>query len=210
MKKINILFVSVFLSMFGCGGKTVGIGGDWEYTCNVNLLDSTTDCTGAVIELFDSLANEKGLFQVDLTNYTQLCVVVSICDPTGWTLNIGNSPGNNGGGGDYHERSNDSELEILDTTLTVYGNQPSESQRLLQDPSFVPATGCCERKFFISDGNLSIAEPKHQIDSPFVFRINQPDPEGEPDALLYVAFNRTVGMEQRDGTGTQYAKISLR
>ena len=49
-------------------------------------------------------------------------IIVEISGPTGWWLNLGNSPTNNGSGGDGGTFSYDSELDMHDAGLMISGN----------------------------------------------------------------------------------------
>jgi len=49
-------------------------------------------------------------------------IIIEIEGPTGWWLNLGNSPTNNGAGGDGGTFSYDSELDMHNTQLMISGN----------------------------------------------------------------------------------------
>src|SRR5687768_10590506 len=63
--------------------------------------EGTLTCSGDVGETaIQALAGERARLVVDMTNATELRVAFELCDPDGYVLNIGDSPSNNGGGGD--------------------------------------------------------------------------------------------------------------
>ncbi len=182
------------------------------YTCQVNVVTGTSNCGGPVTQLL--LSGGRANFKVDLTGYTYLRTTVSVCNPVGWVLNIGNSDTNDGGGGDGGTFSNDSEVQIENTTLTAirndYGIAAGAPNPLLSVPGFLPASGCVTREILISDSRLETTSPPHVVNSPYLFRINQPDAEGTPDALLWVGLNKVVSGTSRTGTGLETAEFCLR
>lgn len=176
--------------------------------CTVDTVASTSTCTGRVTAL--ELSAGQGRLRVDLAGLTALRLMVAICDPSGWVLNVGNSPGNDGYGGDAGEFSNDSELQLMGTTLSVYANDDGASAQLLSDASFVPASGCVSREVEVSDGKVTTLAPAHAVDSPYVFRLNQPDSTGTPDAVIYIGLNRVVRSDSpRVGSGLRAASVCL-
>ena len=140
----------------------------------------------------------------------------TVCNPTGFTVHIADSPSNDGYAGDRGERSNDAEIHLTGTTLVAYANdfgRAVEVGDLLAVDDYVGAAGCSSRTLIVGDGY--IASPTGdfaRVDSTYAMRINPPtDEEGPPDGTWYVGFDRTVGGESyRDGNGWVSASICLR
>ncbi|MFH1130390.1 MAG: hypothetical protein V1754_03585 [Pseudomonadota bacterium] len=185
-----------------------------NFKCSVDVTKNTTDCSGAVSEVV--LRDQEAAFKVDLSGCSELILTARICDPRDWLLHIGNSPTNDGGSGDAGEFANDSELQINKTSLAVFINQYGQASGIskvaLEDSSFVPSSGCVDRTFIVSDGSLATVYPTHSVKSPYIFRMNQPDFEGQPDALLWVGLNRVffTGYFHRTGSGVRSATFQIR
>jgi hypothetical protein len=177
-------------------------------TCSVNLTANTTTCSGTIAQ--QSLSGGQGVFKTDLTGCTTLEVSLYLCNPTSWVFHIGDSPSNDGYGGDGGDFSNDAELQLLGTTLAFYPNDYTTMTPLLTDSSFVSSSGCATRTFTIKDSYLATASPAHTVSSVYGFRLNAADSEGTPDAIIYVGLNRTVGSSSRTGTGIQTATITIK
>jgi len=59
-----------------------------------------------------------------MTGRSTLGMSITLCNPTNWVVNLGDSPSNDGGGGDATQFSNDAEIQIfMPTGLTIYSNQ---------------------------------------------------------------------------------------
>jgi hypothetical protein len=180
-----------------------------SYACVADPTTANSTCSGPIVS--QMMGSGQAVFQVDLTGFSQLYLALTICDPTDWVLNIGNSPSNNGAGGDAAQFSNDSELQIQNTTFAVYGNQNASTPLLLTDPAFIPGAGCVNRGIIVGDSLVETLSPPHTVTSPYVFRINQPDTEGQPDALFYVGLNRVVSIgSPRTGSGVSLASFCLK
>jgi hypothetical protein len=179
-------------------------------SCVVDVQASTTTCSGPIVA--EALQGGRARLRVDLTGCTRLEVNAVICDPKGYVLDIGDSPTNDGFGGDAGSSSNDAEVQIWDLALTAYADDyvPPAGDLLLTDDAFVPATGCVDRKLTISDGRLETLVPYHVMTSPYFFRLNHPDKEGKPDAVVYVGLNRVVAGGARTGSGLRSATFTLR
>jgi hypothetical protein len=150
---------------------------------------------------------------VDMTAFTQMELTVSLCNPTGWTVHVGDSPTNNGGGGDASTFSNCAELQLLDTTMTGLTNDydPVHPGPLFTSPGYMPATGCTTFTWIVSDQRVQSSSPVLDYTSPYLLRLNPPaDLEGPPDALWYVGLDRTYGEATRSGTGVQTGHFCLR
>jgi hypothetical protein len=137
--------------------------------------------------------------------------------PEGWTVNIGDSPTNNGFAGDSGSLplGQNAEVQILDSTLSVFHgatappvDQIAHAQLALQDGSI---------KFVVEDQFLSWGNPYTFLDAhQFVKNLFfLPDPVGAGEnRTLYVGLNRVVfpadppGQDvSRNGCGARHAII---
>jgi hypothetical protein len=145
---------------------------------------------------------------------SELVLSVRVCDPTGWTVHVGDSPSNDGGGGDAGQFSNDAEAQLLGLELAVISNQMHPSgpaTDLYRNPAYVGATGCTDFRWTVRDQFFGSDRGAISVTSPYALRIDPPsDSEGPPDALWYVGLNRTYGSAARTGTGATSAAFCLR
>ena len=89
-----------------------------DYTCSITIrggeIYSTCQEPVEIVQRDD--ANGRAIVRVDMQsmgNWNCLNATAVIANPEGWVLNVGNSPTNNGYGGDGATFSNDSETEIV-------------------------------------------------------------------------------------------------
>ena len=61
--------------------------------------------------------------------------------PTGWTVNIGDSPTNNGASGDAATQSRDAEMQIRDQSMAVFGNDHTVGSKTLTQLNSLGLTG---------------------------------------------------------------------
>jgi hypothetical protein len=131
--------------------------------------------------------------------------------PTNWTVNIGDSSTNNGGGGDAATQSNDAEVQVLNTTMTALGRDATPPPKNLVDvPSFV-ANG---RTVIIEVSNnfvgWSSLNGSGTLNSIYLYALNgQADSEGPVNYDIYAAFNRVISDTSRTGTGVGSVTIDL-
>ena len=131
--------------------------------------------------------------------------------PTNWTVNIGDSSTNNGGGGDAGTQSNDAEIQVLGATMTALGRDATPFPKNLIDvPGFV---GNGQTVVFeVSNDFLGWSSPSStsSLSSIFLFALNgQADTEGPVNFDIYAAFNRVISDTSRTGTGVGSVIIDL-
>jgi hypothetical protein len=128
--------------------------------------------------------------------------------PTGWALNVGDSPTNNGFGGDAGTVPGNAELQVLDDSLSVYSSatSPEDLDRLafqhlgLTDGAL---------NLVVADQSLSWGQPYSLLETPNVPRLFAiPDAEGDGRSF-YVGLNRVVGNTSRVGCGARRVLISF-
>lgn len=133
----------------------------------------------------------------------------------GWSLNIGDSPTNDGYGGDSASNSNDAELQILNNTLSVYASDYGQSKLIRSEPGIVPTTSSRNIRFKISNNKVEYWKNKDQSTKKTVTNSNlfafdgRNDAEGPEDYKLYLGINRVIGGTARTGTGIRLVDIYL-
>jgi hypothetical protein len=166
-----------------------------------------------------SSAGPRSVLALELPSRRSLVrVSFEVCDPNGVWLGVGDSPSNDGGGGDDAQFSNDAELELKWTTLWVFGNDYSRGsdnhvQILASQPAFVTGSGCTQRTLVLGDQLVRSASPALDVRSPYALRVDPPaDHEGTPDRQWYFGVNRSVGSTAPDrvGSGLAWLEICVR
>jgi len=135
---------------------------------------------------------------------------------TGWTLNIGDSPSNNGYSGDSGHQSRDGEVQILEGNLGVYGDDFMEADpqtgKVLASAKALAVPGSTVI-FEVSDNRLTWQNNlglDGALKSPYIFSLNgQEDKEGKSNYDIYVGINRVVN-GGRCGSGACRVRIKLR
>jgi len=133
-------------------------------------------------------------------------------NPTGWLVNIGDSSTNNGYGGDSSTQSNDSELQIVNGTLSIYLSDVGGGTLLVSEPNAAPANG--RIKLEISNNKVYYYNYTTGVSrtwtSSYIFALNgQSDSEGPVNYTLYAGINRVVGSTSRVGSGVATATITF-
>lgn len=185
--------------------------GNCGYRCTYDTQHGTSDCAGAVTTMDGTPA--APVAQIDLSNFRELELTLHLCNPRGWVLNLGDSPSNNGYGGDSGQFSNDAEVQVVNEALGVYSNDfnPEGGAHLLyQNASFGSLSGCVVRRLLVRDGQLQSPSPVISLQSPYLLRLDGQDQEGPPDRRWFLALNRVIANTERSGTGLHRAELCLR
>eukprot|EP00057_Strongylocentrotus_purpuratus_P009497 XP_011663971.1 PREDICTED: signal peptide, CUB and EGF-like domain-containing protein 1 isoform X8 [Strongylocentrotus purpuratus] len=139
--------------------------------------------------------------------------------PRNWTLDISDSPGGDGMGGDGDLTSNMAELQIRDKQMRVYSNglsgYTSETLNgglLLKIVDDVVEAGT-KLKLEIADEKVrwnNRENSKGVMESRYLFMLNGQTPEyGEMDHDIYVGLNRVPSSTSRTGSGLCRATIIM-
>jgi hypothetical protein len=207
-----LLVVPSFAGSFGTG----------TYTCVVRISPTASNtCTDGVVTVTVNSGNQR-VVQIDLNQgftWHSVNLIADFCTPSGWTLNIGDSPTNNGGGGDSGTTAHDSEVELNGTTLGVYysdvgGNGPHSTLR-----NAVSSGGCFTTQWTVIEDAFSFDDDGNTADAPrfaasgrlgtptslFDFPgYNESDPQDTSGIWaddLFVGLNRSIGTSTRSGSG---------
>jgi len=149
-----------------------------------------------------------GSLKIDMTGYCKANFVVEYeGQPSGWTVDIGDSPTNNGYGGDAGTTVNSAELQLLNNTMTAYSRALSPGVVIpLGSRTFDLQYGAV--KFSVSNGALSSGQPYSAIVDSRLFSF--PDSIGSDSSFIYAAFNSVISPTAgRDGHGARRVMITL-
>lgn len=208
----------------GTPSSTGGSSGEsiTGYSCSVDVVLATNDCTGGPIQV-TQLGDSKGTLRVNMTGYKQLSLRVEVTNPTGYILDIGDSPCVDGGGGDCGWYSNDAELDVQRNadgavTLSMYASdlisRTNGTVVLGTIPGFFDAAGSSSRTLVLSDGKVCAENSSSCWESSALLRIGALDAENPtPDGYWYIGLNRVVWNQFRDppreGSGVRKAMLKL-
>ena len=212
-----------------------------QYECDVDVTAGTSTCDASHGVTVQSLtAGGYGTMEIDLGSYVgsssatcsaavpcangQTCVN-GVCEghdggvqfdltannPQGYWFHLADSPTCNGWGGDGGQFSNDAEIQLLNTTLSLFGTDGNNGADLGDSNPFVPASGLSTRSIWVADEVVQSFDPCYTVNSPYALRLNAPDPEGAPDALWYVGLNGVYsGESDRRGSGLTKVHLCIR
>ena len=169
--------------------------------------------------------NGPEIHTIDMTGYEVLEMKIEIADAQlegPWLLNIGNSPSNDGAGGDGGDFSNDSELDITgdghNFTLQLYANEyfstPGAVLANLTDlfptatntTTWILRVKIADQKMCVLNENTGASI---DVTSQYIFRLGGPDAEaGQNDFIYYTAFNCVISWNS-DRTGSGVTKVTF-
>jgi hypothetical protein len=127
--------------------------------------------------------------------------------PTGWTVNIGNSPRNTGTQGDGRTGTDDAQISIFERDLLVYGNEGNDNAQLVRVQN-VLATDTTQLFIVVGSGEIvwSVGDIAERLTSRYLF---MPTTDAGP-LTFFAAFNRTIGATgSREGAGVVAVQVWL-
>lgn len=182
-------------------------------SCELDFVEGYVDC-GAPFQV--DASDGRARVAIDVPDNYEMRVDLEICDPREWVLNIGDSPTNDGGGGDYGSTSNDAELQIFGTRLDVFGNDFAlrSPDRWRTVPGLLQGPECdCERVTArVRDQEIIVRTERREyvFRGEVLLRLAPPrDREGAPDSRWFVALNRVIDGAHRQGNGVARATITV-
>ena len=130
----------------------------------------------------------------------------------GAMINVGDSPSNDGIGGDAGDTSHNAEMVIVDGDLWVFGDDGMDAagNRQISAERSVVGPGN-EFTVQVADGRLELRLPggEQVIEAGHFFALDgQRDDSGAVDYDIYAAFNRTIAGGER-GAGVEQVTITL-
>jgi hypothetical protein len=210
MKRLIFIFLNIILPLNGVFAQT---------DCIIDLTNNTHTCGPiSAISVLSSPHHSQSVVKVTLeraisnSGYAKAVFEVSYgSEPTGWTVNIGDSPSNNGWSGDGANQSHDSEMQILGTAMSLYGNDYTPEPRLLSKVDNIVTTGDT-LALTVCNEYLAWESPHKtgELHSPYLYALNgQSDDEGPINYDIYAAFNRVIASSGRNGIGVSQVHIHL-
>jgi hypothetical protein len=183
-------------------------------SCTLMTRDGELSCdresSSVVVE---SAGRGRVLLRVDLAQHRRARFVVTYgAQATGWTVDIGDSIGNDGWGADDGQQAMDAELQVVGTTLSLYGNDLMPGGRLLlEEPNVVAPYSQTELVISDREATWSRAPNWGGGPSPYLFALSrQYDWEGPANFEIFAAFNRVIsGRTDRTGRGVEMVEIYL-
>lgn len=146
-------------------------------------------------------------------------------NPTGYSLNIGDSRTNNGWSGDAGTQSHDAELQVQNNSFTVFGSDYMPGSKQLTLPADGDSDPKAQENFFKSGKRTRIrinhnkvswwfgSESESQakvLTSPYLFNLNDSaDAEGSSQPEIHIGLNRTIYSASRSGSGITTVYIYL-
>ncbi len=154
---------------------------------------------------------------LDMAGVSGFQLKATFQNPTGYVIDIGDSPTNDGIGGDEGTTCHNAEIRLQGALMTVFGNEESPVV-LLPQTSVIAASGSSELRLLVEDGRIAEAPERSAttVVSPYALRLDPPPcspPLGTPDAIWYLGLNRVVDLTnspERTGSGLLTATLCMR
>lgn len=188
-----------------------------QYACTIGISPSSNNCTEGEITVTTNSGAQR-VARIDLNGgYLRLDAFADVCSPSGWWLHFGDSPTNDGGGGDAGTTTHDAETYDLDSSVQFFGT--FNSSRGLLDPwfqafSITPATGCFRVQWSIMQGQILFNGTGNPSNSSSIvittingfehapyLEADSEDPNSADANFWYTGINRTINNASRSGVG---------
>lgn len=198
------------------------------FSCKIGVSPTTQDdCSGTAVVKPLTASGIQRRVEIDLDaqkSWKTFVLRTRVCDATGWTVNIGDSPTNDGWGGDTESTSHDAEAQALNGALAVYRSDIGSGNYLACQFAGPPSTaGCITQDWIINNDSLKFdsntGDPSNALkvctgaalfDFPGYDEADAEDPTCTYADKLYVGLNGVVdGDPSRVGTGVQQACFFL-
>ncbi len=206
-----------------CGVACAVPGRDAHVACTVDIAAGRNDCAGTpAAGLVQDATRAFG--RLDLAAHAELRVDAEVCGPAqGVLLAIGNSPSNDGFGGDGGDNSYDTEVLVADRRVGVYPGDVARGHGVAvqewQDwlPALAPGQ-CTTVTVAYANGRVRFehaADPagsRLELVSPHMFQLDEAagEVEGAPDRLLFLGLDTVSnGRADRGGSGLQRATLTF-
>lgn len=180
--------------------------------CTVDVERGTHDCPTPTVRM-ETLGGGAATATLDLTPFTSLSAVLHVCDPSGITFHVADSPSCNGFGGDSGDFSHSGELHTVDNKVLLLGDDAFYAANggggLVQEvQGFLPSTGCSSQDITMNVHGAHSNGAAFTVENDHVLSLNaDTDDEGRPDALWFLALNRTYATASRSGQGLRSVSL---
>jgi hypothetical protein len=173
-----------------------------QITFKSALANSPAPCTGW----------KEAVLKIDLRGCTQANVVVEYeGTPKDWTVNLGDSPTNDGFAGDAGTTPNNAEMWIVNEDLSVAngGNAPGVIDNPIARLDMALTDSAL--KFVVKNQYLSIGNPAGLLQTPNTKKLFAiPDTAVAAEGSnIYLGINRTIANPSRRGCGARRVLINL-
>lgn len=184
-------------------------------TCTISTSRETVSCDAGAPVWVATTTGTGMVVGIDLSGYSYAIIRGGISGGSGWLLNLGDSPTNNGYCGDAGTTSNDSELWITGTNVYLCDSDRGGSDYLWTWTGALSATSAFQ--IMVADGAVSFqnrgtgAYKVYGSDTVFQVDGDEPDAEaGTNDTRLWLGLNRVIsGPGSRTGSGMGDLTVSL-
>jgi hypothetical protein len=129
-------------------------------------------------------------------------------EPSGWTLNVGDSPTNNGFGGDAGSTVHNGELQVLDDNLAFY-NAAGVPEEVDQLTSQTLALRDGALNVVVSNQHVSWSQPYGSLDSAGLERLFAVPDMTADGRKIYLGVNRVVSGTSRLGCGARRVMVTF-
>ncbi|MCP4664109.1 MAG: hypothetical protein GY856_52665 [bacterium] len=177
------------------------------------------DLTGGAVTVLSPPQNnnecadgsQMAVLEIDIPDEcTQANILVEYeGEPEGWSLGLGDSPTNNGFGGDSGTTPNNAELQILEQQLAVYNaaSVPEEVDRLvIQDLALTDGA----IRLTVGDQAVGWGQPRAALQTSGLNRLFAiPDLDSADGSSVYLGLNRVVLNDSRRGCGVRRVLVSF-
>jgi hypothetical protein len=184
-------------------------------SCSVNITAGTHNCSGVPGISVQSLSGVELLMKLTFTAGQTATFTVTYNSTPGandFTVNLGDSVSNNGGGGDSGHQSNDAEMMIFGDDMTIWGHD-GLANKLLASVNNISLGSGSVVSFEVSNDELCWNTGSFScLSSQWLYALNgQSDSEGSVNFDIYAGFNRVVSGSpaDRDGTSVSFVSVSL-
>ncbi|PYQ11732.1 MAG: hypothetical protein DMH00_07515 [Acidobacteria bacterium] len=182
--------------------------------CTIDLVNNTQNCgSGGAITFVTPPSGGMTVLKVTLnpsvTGFSRAVFDVTYGGaPSGWTVNIGDSATDNGFGGDSATQSNDAEMQVLNTSLSVYGNDATPPAVRNMMNLFNAVAAGSHLTLDVRNNYLGFGTGDLRSERLYALA-GQADTEGPVNYDIFAAFNRTVYDASRNGTGVTQVIVTL-
>lgn len=176
---------------------------------------STTEGAVTVLEPPQSNADctDGSLMSVIKIDVPDECTQVNVLveyegEPSGWTLNLGDSATNNGFGGDAGTTRNNAELQVLEQQMSVYNasDDPDTVDRLVHQHLALDDGAI---RLTVADQTVGWGQPRGILQTPGLGRLFAiPDEVGD-ERSIYLGINRVINDTNRRGCGVRRVLVSF-
>lgn len=189
------------------------------YTCVISTSGGHT-CDGFNVSVTNTGGNTRtAILNLNASfSWQYLVLRAQTCNATGWTLHVGDSVSNNGGGGDALDANHDAELQALDSTVSVFASDYASG--VFTTAAGPPSSGCAVQEYRIFNHYVYV-DPNVATsggEAAWLYWFFDFPPYDEPDNedwdlselnRIYLGLNRTYGTASRSGSGLSQLCVFL-